>query len=184
MDAILPGPATNSIAMRESWKTLDPPETRTELDFTESYNRSDFERIKRGLVPEEMEDKWFIFFEEPWLYFHKSWTGIGVYGVEFRPSLHGALVAASWIGGDHHIEPDRNYHRAMLNFLIDALLLRRPANFPIPDDFPHGVPKDLYQHHVAGAAYPQATFPASQYAHGQSWARFLRRFRRVKTPIS
>lgn len=26
-----------------------------------------------------MQDKWFIFFENDWLFFHRSWTGYGIY---------------------------------------------------------------------------------------------------------
>jgi hypothetical protein len=34
-------------------------------------------RSKAGFVPREMEDKWFVFSEEPWLFVHRSCTGIG-----------------------------------------------------------------------------------------------------------
>ena len=75
MEAAIPSPGTNGIATRESCMILDPPEMQVALDFSESYTDSDFERIKRAVIPEEGEDKWFIFFGEPWLYFHRSWTG-------------------------------------------------------------------------------------------------------------
>lgn len=176
-------PDTNGIATRESWKVLDLPEIRTELDLSESYTHAEVARIKRGVIPEEMEDKWFIFFEEPWLYFHRSWTGEGVYGVEFRTSHHGALVVASWVGRGtgQHMEP-ADYHRAMLIFLIDALLLGKPASFPMPNDLPPGIPHGLYQHHVAGSAYSEVTVSASQApSRFWWWARLLRCFRRPGT---
>jgi hypothetical protein len=149
--------------------------------LAESYTHADFEKIKRGLIPEEMEDKWFIFFEEPWLYFHRSWTGSGVYGAKFRQSNYGASLVASWVGQSdgQHMEPRQDHHRAMLKFLIDALLLGKPASFPIPNDLPQEVPVGLYQHHVAGSAYPEAVFPASQApAQASWWVRLLRCFRR------
>jgi hypothetical protein len=179
----MPSPHTNGIATRASWEILDPPEIRTELDLVESYTHAEFEEIKRGMIPGEMEDKWFIFFEEPWLYFHRSWTGLGVYGVEFRTSDHGASVVASWVGGSAgpHVEPSRDYHRAMLRFLIDALLLGKPASFPIPCDLPQELPQGLYQHHVAGSAYVEAAFPVSQASHHAWWRRLLRYFRKPAT---
>jgi len=32
-----------------------------------------------GLVPEEIEDKWFIYWEDDTLFFHRSWTGNCIY---------------------------------------------------------------------------------------------------------
>ena len=63
------------VATRTSWKTLPLPEARVAVDFTASCTKEEFQRIRRGLIPREMEDKWFIFYEEPWLYLHRSWTG-------------------------------------------------------------------------------------------------------------
>jgi hypothetical protein len=40
-------------------------------------------RLCDGLVPEEMEDKWFIVFDGGALWFHRSWTGLCVYRVRF-----------------------------------------------------------------------------------------------------
>lgn len=158
------------------------PETRAELSFSDSYSSADFERIKCGLIPEEMEDKWFVFFEEPWLYFHRSWTGAGIYGVKFQSLTDRASVVASWVRRDaqQYTETRTDYDRAILKFLIDALLLGRPTRFPVPDDLPVDVPKNVYQHHMAGSAYPEAMFPIGQApaetpAHSQWWLRILRR---------
>lgn len=58
MPVVMPIP---HIATRQSWKVLPLPEIRADLGFAESYTTADFELIKRGLIPDEMEDKWFIF---------------------------------------------------------------------------------------------------------------------------
>jgi len=52
------------------------------LDRT--YSADEFARIQEGHVPQRMEDKWFAFYEVPWLYLHRSWTGYGVYQVRFE----------------------------------------------------------------------------------------------------
>ena len=39
------------------------------------YSREDVERIKLGLIPEVMEDKWFIYWEGDSLYFHRKSRG-------------------------------------------------------------------------------------------------------------
>jgi len=120
------------IATRESWTVLPLPEYRAALGFAETYTSADFERLKCGLIPEEMEDKWFIFYEDPWLYFHRSWTGAGIYGVEFHASHQGASVAASWVSRDatQYGETSTDHDRDLLKFLIDALLLGKHGHHP------------------------------------------------------
>ena len=39
------------------------------------FSQEDMDRIRRGVVPETMDDKWFIYWTEDALYFHRSWTG-------------------------------------------------------------------------------------------------------------
>lgn len=173
----MPDQDANRIATRECWKVLPLPEIRVELGFAAAYTSAEFELIKRGLIPEEMEDKWFVFFEEPWLYFHRSWTGAGIYGVEFQSSPPGVSVVASWVSGDinQDVETGTDYDRAVLTFLIDAFLLRRPAKFPVPEDLPAAVPKGVYQHHMAGNAYTEAMFPADRAPAHSGWlVRFVK----------
>jgi hypothetical protein len=40
------------------------------------------DKLMEGLVPVEMEDKWFVYFEDGWLYFHRSWTGALIYWIK------------------------------------------------------------------------------------------------------
>lgn len=39
-----------------------------------------------------MEDKWFIYYEEPHLFLHRSWTGQPVYKLTLKDLLDGAEV--------------------------------------------------------------------------------------------
>jgi len=71
------------IATRKTWKNVsidEPKKIVIDLKFSnEQYNK-----LKIGLIPYVMEDKWFIFFENNWLYFHRSWTGYGIYKAEIK----------------------------------------------------------------------------------------------------
>jgi len=96
----MPSQPPKKTATRESWKTEPLPEIRVQLDFSESYAKDEFDRIKQGVIPREMEDKWFIFYEEPWLYFHRSWTGACIYGVRFESSRSGESAVESWVSRD------------------------------------------------------------------------------------
>ena len=81
------------VASRGDWKNQPMPATRRAITLSRVYSPEEFVRIKEGLVPEDMEDKWFFFFEEPWLYCHRSWTGYCIWQVRFEQSDAGARTA-------------------------------------------------------------------------------------------
>lgn len=60
------------------------PDLCRAIPFTASYSSDEFDVIAAGLIPIEMEDRWFIYYESPWLYLHRSWTGICIYKVRFE----------------------------------------------------------------------------------------------------
>src|SRR3954451_20658359 len=87
----------HEIATRSCWKTLPLPETRVPLRFERSFTGEEHARIARGLVPGQMEDKWFIFLEDDWLFLHRSWTGACIYAVRLHPEAGGSRVAEAWV---------------------------------------------------------------------------------------
>ena len=68
-------PESTERATRESWKILPLPEKRVEIPFERTFTADEYQELARGVIPQEMEDKWFIFCENDVLYFHRSWTG-------------------------------------------------------------------------------------------------------------
>lgn len=62
----------SDIATRTSWKIKPMPEARAEVPYARTFDAAEYVRLQRGLIPEQMEDKWFIFFEAPWLFLHPS----------------------------------------------------------------------------------------------------------------
>ena len=113
------------IAKRDSHHTLPLPARRVDLGLSHSYTSSEFELIKQCFVPFDMDKKWFIYYEEPWLYLHRSWTGVCVYGVRFETSANGASIVKSWANRDSErysetsIENDRGWPA----YLVGSLLL-------------------------------------------------------------
>lgn len=49
------------------------------IPFDRRFTAEELERVKLGVIPQEMEDHWSIFFEKGWLYFVRSWTGYTAY---------------------------------------------------------------------------------------------------------
>jgi hypothetical protein len=171
-----------SPATQDSWKTLPLPAKKEALGFDAVYTDLDAEMIMGGLIPQEMEDKWFIYFREGWLYFHRSWTGACVYGVRLDGSPAGVRVVESWVNRDpqQYESDDVEYDRKMVGFLVDAFLLRKPAQFPRPHDQSQSV-AGVFQHHLVGRAYPEVEHRSSWKPEG-FWRRLLGRFRRKKEP--
>ncbi len=78
-------------AVRTSWKTLPPPKHRAKLTIASVFSHTEGERMRSGFVPRNMDDRWFVYFEEGWLNFHRSWTGSHVFAVRLdssRPSAN------------------------------------------------------------------------------------------------
>ena len=80
-----------------------------------------------------MDERWFIYFEEPWLYFHRSWTGIAIYGVLFKVSPEDASIVESWVNRDseQYTETSIENDQGWLTFLIGGLLLGQDLEYPI-----------------------------------------------------
>ena len=140
-----------------SWKTLPQPEQRELLALAAEFTDAETERLVFGLIPKEMEDKWFICFHQGWLLFHRSWTGACIYGLHLEAVRGGARVADSWVNRDpaQYKGTDVEYDRKLVRFLIDAFLLRRAAIFPMPAGV-ESAPPGVYQHSVVGRAYPES----------------------------
>ncbi len=110
--------------------------SRAALPYDVTYSTAEFESLRLGLIPQGMDDYWFIFYEEPWLYFHRSWSGVCVYGLRLDRIGESCHVAEAWVNRDP--EQDRrhpaDYALATLRVLLHALLHRG-----------HDPPKELFE---------------------------------------
>ena len=56
--------------------------------------------IAMGYVPVDMNGKWFAFMEGDCLYLHRSWTGLGIYGVTFAAKETGFMITSARVECD------------------------------------------------------------------------------------
>src|SRR5262249_12007737 len=97
-----------------------------------AFSEQQFELIRQGAIPEDMDDKWFAFFEEPELFLHRSWTGLCIYRVTFAREGDQYLAATSWVLNNedrYRRKPDEK-EVEFLDFLVHRLLLNEPWPFP------------------------------------------------------
>jgi hypothetical protein len=150
----------------ESWKTAPFGEVQ-EIPYRSRFAAPEYEKLKLGLIPREMEDKWFIYYDEPFLAFHRSWTGQPVYRVKLREIDDGSVVEEAQCSTDVVAKSDAQYQAMLLDFIVSNLLLGQRKPFPVPAKMPEKLP-GAYQHAVVGRGYPQtvvATKPWWKFWH-------------------
>ena len=119
-------------ARPDDWRTKSIPERSTVIGLDRKFPAEEMESIKAGLIPQAMEDKWFIYWKEDRLYFHRSWTGICLFVARFVEQDKTWKMVEAQVNRD----PDQYGNTSdsrdaqLISFLIDLLLLRRPGEFP------------------------------------------------------
>jgi uncharacterized protein (TIGR02452 family) len=85
---------------KTDWKTRPMPASSGTAAIDVTYDREAFERIRLGLYPRQMEDKWFIYYEQPWLHLHRSWTGCLIFSIRFETSGEGGRAVEVRVNQD------------------------------------------------------------------------------------
>ena len=114
----------NEIATKTTWKNIpidNPKEIVIDLYFTDKQ----FSKLTKGLIPQAMEDKWFIYFENDELYFHRSWTGFGIYKAKLKKEKKGFSIKEFWVerNQEKYQNEDENSDIENFSFLIARGLL-------------------------------------------------------------
>jgi O-acetyl-ADP-ribose deacetylase len=96
------------------------------------WSDAEWRRIQLGHRSGEMEDKWNAFVDGRRLFFHRSWTGYGIYEADFAPDGEDWVMTAARVTGDRDVyaRSTDGYETLMLEALIDGKLLGR-----WPEDF-------------------------------------------------
>ena len=158
-------------ATRQSWANAPMPEKRSRLALRREFTEGEYESLRRGLIPEQMEDRWFIFLEGETLYFHRSWTGYCIFQLTLTRAGEKYAAGDALVNRDagQYGGTDDVYDGRLLTYLIDNLLLGGRAVLPTPAGLPAGIQTELYHHRVAGAQRKGAETPGEKRKRG--WLR-------------
>ncbi|MBN3894455.1 MAG: hypothetical protein HWQ41_04030 [Nostoc sp. NOS(2021)] len=106
------------------------PSASTNITVEKLYSQEEFDRIAAGVIPEQMEDKWFIFYEAPWLYLHRSWTGFCIFKVRFEVVGESVKIAEVHVNRDpaQQMNTDDERDASMLGILLDSRAKRDVRN--------------------------------------------------------
>lgn len=116
-------------ATKETWENIpidNPKRINIDLLFTDKQ----FSKLNNGLIPQQMEDKWFIYYENEWLYFHRSWTGYGIYKAKLNKVTNGYTIKEFWAerNQEKYKNDDDNTDIETFTFLIARGLLGIDVN--------------------------------------------------------
>ena len=114
--------------IREYWRNTPMSDIKEQIAIERSFTQEEFEKIKLGHLPQDMDDKWFIFFEDPWLFFHRSWTGVCIYMLKIEPVNEFFHIVEAWLTRDDsqfNVGEDLEFNIDLINAIIDSRLLNR-----------------------------------------------------------
>ncbi|MCL4868633.1 MAG: hypothetical protein KJ063_06690 [Anaerolineae bacterium] len=135
-------------ATADSWKTRPLPEHYAALDVDGRYTADEFTAIQQGFIPQDMDDKWFLYFADGWLNFHRSWTGSCVFRLKIEPENDYFRATTALVNRDpeqYRFQSDK-FDIETIAFLIDRLLLNRFAPLPTPGKMSPEDQQRLEQH--------------------------------------
>jgi hypothetical protein len=143
-------------ASSTSWKR-EPFKEGVPIPYQVAFDSEQFAQLKEGVIPKGMEDKWFIYYEEPHLFMHRSWTGQPVYRLTLRNTGNGSKVTeALWSKDLAAVSKwSIQYEVALLDFLVSTLLLGQTKAFPLPPG-PATSASGALQHNISGTGYPES----------------------------
>ena len=127
------------------------PAAQKELSLSGVYTDEEYEQISSGFLPQSQQDKWFIYFEDEWLYFHRSWTGTCVFQLQIVLGNCKYHATKAIVNRDPEQYRNTNDQQdvQMIAYLIDQLLLGRFATLPTPKNMSEE-DKQRRQKHVMG----------------------------------
>ena len=143
-------------ANKKSWKT-EPFGEVLEIPYTAFFSSEEFEKLKIGLVPEVMEDKWFIYFNNNELRYYRSWTGFPVFKVLLKSVGNDYAVNSASASKQTIDSWGEDYSAAILNFLTSNLLLGKSEPFPKRTDVKEQLP-GMMQHGLSGSGYKEIPY--------------------------
>ncbi|MBW4487330.1 MAG: hypothetical protein KME12_06020 [Trichocoleus desertorum ATA4-8-CV12] len=118
------------IAQRDDWEIQPIPSKLASISVEKFYSQDEFNKLIAGVIPEVMEEKWFVFYESPWLYLYRSWTGDFVFKVRFEVVAGGVAIAEALVNRDpnQYTETDHKQDIAILITSLDSCITRNTRN--------------------------------------------------------
>lgn len=87
-----PMPDKTRIATADSWKILPMPDKHSVIRTNIQVSVEEMDIIRKGHIPEAMEDHWFMYCDESAIRYFRSWTGVFVYEARYEKTDNGYII--------------------------------------------------------------------------------------------
>jgi hypothetical protein len=126
------GKPIGAVANKADWKTEEFSKPYP-IKVNFQINETSYARIRHGLLPEEMEDKWFAYFADRRISLHRSWTGTKIFEAEIRKSGTNYAITELLVERDTEIysNMDDGEDVRSFNFLIGRGILGYSVDAPV-----------------------------------------------------
>lgn len=122
------------VATRDSWRNKPLPELQAELALDGTISAEHHILFTNGYIPKSANDKWFIFYEDGWLRFHRAVSGSCIFKLEIVAQEDHFVTPRVLVNRDdrQYRSVDDNYDVEVMAWLIERYLLGRSPAFPQP----------------------------------------------------
>jgi hypothetical protein len=73
---------------------------RVEVAYQRTFSASEADKLRAGLWPQEMDDRWVVHLGESSLDLWRSWTGHCIYSLPARGAIEGVAVGPLFVNSD------------------------------------------------------------------------------------
>lgn len=132
-------------------KTMPKKHTSLELDGV--FTIEDYQQLMKGFTSTDSNEKWLIYFQNDWLYFHRASTGACIFALNIildkKETHYIAPIALVNRDPAQYVLTDSEYDVHLIGYLIDRYLFKRSPTFPFPKNL-HQKHRDAFQKSLVG----------------------------------
>ncbi|PIE86107.1 MAG: hypothetical protein CSA05_02160 [Bacteroidia bacterium] len=141
------------IASKSDWKNNPMPKESISINLNKKVSKTEMKEIEKGLIPLEMEDKWFIFCEQNRIYFHRSWSGDCIYIAEYKEIADNEFEIGKLIinrNPEQYQSNDVESDKELFVFIFERLLLDKDVSFPSRETNATKEEAEIHKHVIVG----------------------------------
>lgn len=94
--------ATRRVAKPGGDAPIRDQELKQELRVSRRWPADQWDSVRRGLSPCEMEIKWYMFSDGWWVHYFRSWTGHAIFSARFEVVAESLHMVEAWVSRDPH----------------------------------------------------------------------------------
>jgi len=112
------------IITRDDWRIFDMPVIYETAFLNKGLAAGDYQALLSGFLPRDMDDRWFMYANEGYVYLHRSWTGHCIFRLKIEVIKEECLLTELQINRDTNqykstnVEADKMEVDSIVSYLI------------------------------------------------------------------